>query len=77
MIEKSENDNDINMSDKRARISFKNNCFLFRPEDWNRLKSICVRNLDEKKVYIIIHMCYTYSFGVGFYSLTSVCDNPR
>jgi len=52
MIEKSENDNDIKMTDKCAEISFKNNGFLFRSEDWDRLKHIAVGNPDEEKVYI-------------------------
>ncbi|CAJ0746048.1 3665_t:CDS:10, partial [Entrophospora sp. SA101] len=62
--EKSGNDNNINISDKCVRIVFKNNGFLFRPEDWDRLKNIAVGNPDEQKIG---------AFGVGFYSLFSVC----
>ncbi|CAJ0904717.1 4399_t:CDS:10 [Entrophospora sp. SA101] len=57
----------VSMSDKCVRILFKNNGFLFRPEDWNRLKKIAEGNPDEQKIG---------AFGVGFYSLFSVCDDP-
>ncbi|CAB5390281.1 unnamed protein product [Rhizophagus irregularis] len=50
-----------------TRILFKNNGIYFRPEDWNRLKKIAEGNPDEQKIG---------AFGVGFYSLFSVCDNP-
>ncbi|BEI92591.1 uncharacterized protein CcaverHIS019_0502190 [Cutaneotrichosporon cavernicola] len=39
----------------------------FRPEDWHRLKKIAEGNPDEDRIG---------AFGVGFYSLWSVCEEP-
>ncbi|CAG8609038.1 5403_t:CDS:10, partial [Paraglomus occultum] len=50
-----------------TRILFKNNGFIFRPEDWDRLKKIAEGNPDQQKIG---------AFGVGFYSLFSVCEEP-
>ncbi|CAJ0634587.1 2131_t:CDS:10 [Entrophospora sp. SA101] len=52
---------------KCGRIIFKNNGFLFRDEDWNRLKKIAEGNPDVEKIG---------AFGVGFYSLFSICEEP-
>ncbi|KAH9034489.1 histidine kinase-like ATPase [Lactarius pseudohatsudake] len=46
---------------------FKNNGTKFRDEDWNRLKKIAEGNPDEEKIG---------AFGVGFYSLFSVTEEP-
>ena len=54
----------------------------FRPQDWQRLKKIAEGNPDEEKIgaYVLgrtqtcdVHRELTSRFGVGFYSLWSVC----
>ncbi|KAH9014859.1 hypothetical protein EDB84DRAFT_1590279 [Lactarius hengduanensis] len=45
----------------------KNNGMKLRDEDWNRLKKIAEGNPDEEKIG---------AFGVGFYSLFSVTEEP-
>ncbi|PFH51991.1 hypothetical protein AMATHDRAFT_57645 [Amanita thiersii Skay4041] len=47
--------------------TFKNNGGLFQDVDWNRLKKIAEGNPDEDKIG---------AFGVGFYSVFSVTDEP-
>ena len=44
-----------------------NNGQKFRPEDWARLKEIAKGNPDETKIG---------AFGVGFYSVFSISENP-
>lgn len=44
-----------------------NNGHKFRPEDWARLKEIAKGNPDETKIG---------AFGVGFYSVFSISENP-
>lgn len=52
---------------KIGRLLVKNNGRVFRDEDWARLKKIAEGNPDEDKIG---------AFGVGFYSLFSICDAP-
>lgn len=49
------------------RWTFRNNGLIFRDEDWARLKKIAEGNPDEEKIG---------AFGVGFYSLFSVTEEP-
>ncbi|KAI0077558.1 hypothetical protein K474DRAFT_1750473 [Panus rudis PR-1116 ss-1] len=47
--------------------TFRNDGNIFREEDWSRLKKIAEGNPDEEKIG---------AFGVGFYSLFSVTEEP-
>ena len=49
------------------RLQVSNNGLPFRDEDWKRLKRIAEGNPDEQKIG---------AFGVGFYSVFSICDEP-
>ncbi|KWU45472.1 hypothetical protein RHOSPDRAFT_28836 [Rhodotorula sp. JG-1b] len=48
-------------------IMVRNDGFVFRGEDWSRLTEIASGNPDETKIG---------AFGVGFYALFSLCDEP-
>ncbi|CAG8758755.1 10599_t:CDS:10, partial [Gigaspora margarita] len=50
-----------------SRLLFKNNGMNFRQQDWDRLKKIAEGNPDEQKIG---------AFGVGFYSVFSICEEP-
>jgi len=49
------------------RLLVSNNGAAFRQEDWTRLKRIAEGNPDAEKIG---------AFGVGFYSVFSICDDP-
>ncbi|KAI8054684.1 hypothetical protein BDF22DRAFT_654812 [Syncephalis plumigaleata] len=49
------------------RVQVRNNGRVFSGEDWHRLKKIAEGNPDEQKIGF---------FGVGFYSLFSICEGP-
>ena len=56
-------DKDI-VNNKIKRILFKNNGFVFRDQDWNRLKKIAEGNPDEqkveKKIFVSIFLIKSY-----------------
>jgi hypothetical protein len=52
---------------KVATVLVRNDGFVFRQQDWQRLTEIASGNPDETKIG---------AFGVGFYSLFSLCDEP-
>lgn len=54
-------------SNQIVRIEFRNDGMPFRAEDWSRLKKIADGNNDLTKIG---------AFGVGFYSLFSICEEP-
>lgn len=49
------------------RLTVKNNGQYFKEDDWNRLKEIAKGNPDESKIG---------AFGVGFYSVFELTDEP-
>lgn len=49
------------------RVIVRNNGQVFRREDWARLSRIAEGNPDEAKIG---------AFGVGFYSVFSICEDP-
>eukprot|EP00124_Ichthyophonus_hoferi_P000101 Ihof_evm21s3 gene=Ihof_evmTU21s3 len=48
-------------------VVYRNNGMPFRDQDWARLRTIAEGNPDEAKIGF---------FGVGFYSVFSICDEP-
>ncbi|KAA8494873.1 hypothetical protein FVE85_3114 [Porphyridium purpureum] len=50
-----------------TQVLYENNGFPFREQDWARLKSIAEGNPDETSIGM---------FGVGFYSVFSICESP-
>ena len=66
-----------------VRYVVTNDGIPFRAQDWQRLKKIAEGNPDEEKIgaYVLlaasrVQSAHDFSFGVGFYSLWSVCDDP-
>lgn len=57
---------DINKRSTK-RVIVRNNGQIFRAEDWSRLSRIAEGNPDEAKIG---------AFGVGFYSVFSICEDP-
>ncbi|GAA5857149.1 hypothetical protein JCM8547_009340 [Rhodosporidiobolus lusitaniae] len=55
------------LTTKVSTVLVRNDGFVFRPQDWARLTEIASGNPDETKIG---------AFGVGFYSLFSLCDEP-
>ncbi|KTW26702.1 hypothetical protein T552_02708 [Pneumocystis carinii B80] len=49
------------------QLVFKNDGVIFREEDWQRISRIAEGNPDEEKIG---------AFGVGFYSVFSICEDP-
>ena len=51
----------------RREVVYKNNGIPFRPQDWDRLKTVAAGNPDPSKVG---------AFGVGAYAMFSICEEP-
>ena len=50
-----------------AQVVYRNNGQAFRPQDWDRLRKIAEGNPDPAKVG---------AFGVGAYTMFSICEEP-
>jgi archaellum component FlaG (FlaF/FlaG flagellin family) len=50
-----------------SSVSYRNNGWPFRDQDWNRLKKIAEGNPDPAKIG---------AFGVGAYTMFSICEEP-
>ena len=50
-----------------TNVTYRNNGMQFRPQDWSRLKKIAEGNPDESKIG---------AFGVGAYTMFSICEEP-
>lgn len=50
-----------------TNVTYRNNGLRFRPQDWSRLKKIAEGNPDESKIG---------AFGVGAYTMFSICEEP-
>lgn len=50
-----------------SSVQYRNNGMPFRPQDWARLKKIAEGNPDESKIG---------AFGVGAYTMFSICEEP-
>ena len=50
-----------------TNVTYRNNGLKFRPQDWSRLKKIAEGNPDESKIG---------AFGVGAYTMFSICEEP-
>eukprot|EP00980_Cylindrotheca_fusiformis_P030605 scaffold25091_cov147-Cylindrotheca_fusiformis.AAC.5 len=74
-----QNSNDANATEAEVRfttsgekkivtqVEYRNNGNPFRPQDWARLKKIAEGNPDESKIG---------AFGVGAYTMFSICEEP-
>ena len=56
-----------NSSNIVSSVKYRNNGMPFRPQDWDRLKKIAEGNPDESKIG---------AFGVGAYTMFSICEEP-
>ncbi|KAK0561704.1 hypothetical protein OC861_005681 [Tilletia horrida] len=57
----------LNLSDNLHSWTFANDGMPFRDEDWARLRRIAEGNPDPERIG---------AFGVGYYSVFSICENP-
>ena len=56
-----------NVKEIVTNVTYRNNGLRFRPQDWSRLKKIAEGNPDESKIG---------AFGVGAYTMFSICEEP-